>query len=118
MTTEQVAPGVSALLAACQPGAPRILIARTGERSGYLIAVMPPEGPYVSGARLLVGDVHRISPGGDPEKWRAWLWPEAGGGMHVTRTCEAVDAGDLKRLGERLQKRADKDGPWWAGEAT
>jgi hypothetical protein len=34
--------------------------------------------------------------------------------MHVTRTCEAVDAGDLKRLGERLQQRADKDGPWWA----
>ena len=34
--------------------------------------------------------------------------------MHVTRTCEAVDAGTLERLGERLQQRADKDGPWWA----
>jgi hypothetical protein len=94
---------------------PRILIASTGERSGLVIAVMPPSDPYTSSARLLVGDVHRISFDEDPEKWRAWLWPEAGGAMHVTRTCEAVDAGDLKRLGERLQKRADKDGPWWGG---
>jgi hypothetical protein len=97
---------------------PRILIASTGERSGFIIAVMPPEGPYVSGARLLVGDVHRISFDEDPEKWRAWLWPEANGALHVTRTCEAVDAADLKRLGERLQKRADKGGPWWGGGAS
>ena len=116
MTTEQVAPGVSALLAACQPGAPRIRIARTGERSGYLIAVLPPGGPYTSGAVLAVGDF-RISHDGELEKWRAWLWPEAGGAMHVARACEAVDAGDLKRLGERLHQRADKSGPWWAGEA-
>ena len=98
--------------------APQILIASTGERSGLVIAVMPPEGPHVSGARLAVGDVHRISFDEDPEKWRAWLWPEAGGAMHVTRTCKAVDAGDLKRLGERLQQRADKDGSWWSGGAA
>jgi hypothetical protein len=104
--------------ARCPVGAPRIHIARDGERIGFVIAGLPPEGPYVSGARLVVGDVHRISCDGEPEKWRAWLWPEAGGVMHVTRTCEAVDAGTLKRLGERLQKRADKDGPWWGGEAT
>ena len=112
-TAEEVAPP-----ARCQPGAPRILIASTGERGGFVIASMPPEGPYTSGARLLVGDVHRISPGEGPEKWRAWLWPEAGGAMHVTRSCEAVDAGDLERLGERLQKRADKDGAWWDGGAS
>jgi hypothetical protein len=104
----------------CQPGAPRIRIASTriastGERSGYLIAVMPPGGPYTSGAVLAVGDFFRISHDGEPEKWRAWLWPEAGGAMHVARSCEAVDAGDLKRLGERLQGRADKDGAWWGG---
>jgi hypothetical protein len=102
----------------CEAGAPRIRIASTGERSGYLIAVMPPEGPYTSGAVLAVGDVHRSSPDGEPGKWRAWLWPEAGGAMHVARACEAVDAGDLKRLGERLQQRADKDGPWWGGGAS
>jgi hypothetical protein len=104
--------------ARCQAGAPRILIASTGERSGLVIAVTPPESPYVSGARLTVGDVHRISFDEDPEKWRAWLWPEAGGVMHVTRACEAVDASDLGRLGDRLQKRADKDGPWWGGEVA
>jgi hypothetical protein len=37
--------------------------------------------------------------------------------MHVARSCEAVDAGDLERLGERLQQRADKS-PWWGGETT
>jgi hypothetical protein len=99
-------------------GTPRILIASTGERSGLVIAIMPPSDPYTSSARLLVGDVHRISYGGEPEKWRAWLWPEAGGALHVTRTCEAVDAGTLERLRERLQKRADKNGPWWSGGAA
>src|SRR5476651_674005 len=84
----------------------RVLIATTGPHSGLVIAVMPPESLYVNSARLAVGDIHRISPDGEPEKWRAWLWPEAGGALHVTRSCEAVDAGDLKRLGERLQKRA------------
>jgi hypothetical protein len=109
---------VSAPPARCQPGAPRIIIASTGPRSGLVIASMDPEGPYVSGARLTVGDVHRISFDEDPEKWRAWLWPEAGGALHVTRTCEAVDADALERLGERLQKRADKTGPWWGGGAS
>jgi hypothetical protein len=94
---------------------PRILIASTGERSGLVIAVMPPEDPYTSSARLVVGDVYRINRDDQPEKWRAWLWPEAGGALHVTRSCEAVDAGELERLHERLQKRADKDGPWWGG---
>jgi hypothetical protein len=104
--------------ARCQAGAPRILIASTGERSGLVVASMPPESPYVFGARLVVGDVYRISPDGDPEKWRVWLWPSPGGVMRATQHCEAVDAGDLKRLGERLQKRADKDGPWWGGGTT
>ena len=56
--------------ARCEAGAPRIRIARTGERSGYLIAVLPPGGPYTSGAVLAVGDF-RISHDGELEKWRA-----------------------------------------------
>jgi len=112
MIAEECAPP-----ARCPAGAPRIRIASTGERSGFVIAVMPRKDPYTSSARLAVGDVYRISRDDQPEKWRAWLWPEAGGAMHVTRTCEAVDAGDLRRLGERLQQRADKS-PWWGGEAT
>jgi hypothetical protein len=97
--------------------APRILIARTGDRDGYVVAVMPRDDPNVSGQRLVTGDVRRTSPDGEPEKWRAWLWPSAGGAMHVTQSCEAVDAAAVERLRERLQKRADKE-PWWAEGAA
>jgi hypothetical protein len=97
---------------------PELRIARTGERSGFVIAVMPPKDSYNSGARLVAGDVFRISRDEEPEKWRAWLWPSAAGVMHVTQHCEAVDAGTVQRLLARLQKRADKDGPWWDGESS
>ena len=97
--------------------APRIAIASTGERDGLIIAVMPAADEYTSGAALAVGSVYQTSPDGKPEKWRAWLWPEAGGALHVTQHCEAVDAADLKRLGELVQKRAGKDGPWWGASS-
>lgn len=97
--------------------APRILIARTGERQGLVIAVMPPQDQYTSSERVAVGDVYQTSPDGQPEKWRAWLWPSAGGAMHVTRSCEAVDAAAVERLRERLQKLADKE-LWWAEGAA
>ena len=92
---------------------PRILIALTGDRDGLVIATMPPVDEYTSGARLVVASFYRISRDDQAEKWRAWLWPEAGGALHVTRSCEAVSAGTPEQLRERLQKRADKDGPWW-----
>jgi hypothetical protein len=96
---------------------PQILIARTGERAGYVIAAMPSEAEHVSGLRLVTGSIHRTSPDGEPEKWRAWLWPSAGGAMHVTQSCEAVDGAAVERLRERLQNRADKE-PWWAEGAA
>jgi hypothetical protein len=98
-------------------GSPRIAIARTGERDGLVIAVVPGEDPYVSSARLVVGDVRRISRDGEPETWRAWLWPRHGGAMHVTQSCAAIDAGTPELLLGKLQQRADGDGPWWRGAA-
>jgi hypothetical protein len=91
----------------------RIGIARTGTRTGYLIAVMAACSPYVSAERLVVGDVRRISPDEEPEEWWAWLWPVAGGSMHTTASCDAADAETPEKLLERLQKRADKTGAWW-----
>ena len=38
--------------------------------------------------------------------------------MHTTRSCDAIDSKTFAGLQVRLQKRADKDGPWWGGEAT
>ena len=96
---------------------PQVAIARTGERDALVIAVMPAPDSYTSGARLVVGSIYRNSPDGEPENWRAWLWPAAGGEMHVTRSCEAIDAGTPEKLQEKLQKRAGR-GPWWAGEAS
>jgi hypothetical protein len=97
---------------------PRILIARTGERFGLVIATMPAANEYTNGARLAVGSVYRISHDDSPEKWRAWLWPIPGGAMHVTQHCDAVDAGTPVLLCRRIQERADQDGPWWDSEAT
>jgi hypothetical protein len=96
---------------------PRILIALTGDRDGLVIATMPPVDEYTSGARLAVGSVCRVSRDDEAAKWRAWLWPSAGGVMHVTRSCEALSAGGTEHLRERLQKRADA-GLWWSGTAA
>lgn len=92
--------------------APRILIARTGDRQGLVIAVLPPQDQYTSSERVVVGDVRQISPDDQPETWRAWLWPVAGGALHVTRSCDAADAASPEKLLEKLQKRAE-GGPWW-----
>jgi hypothetical protein len=101
--------------------APQILIARTGPRDGLVIAAMPGKDPYTSGTRLVVGSVYRTSPDdkpvNQPGNWRAWLWPAAGGAMHVTQSCEAIDAATTEKLLERLRKRAGH-GPWWGGEAS
>jgi hypothetical protein len=107
--------------------APHIAIttALTGDRSGYVIATMPPEGqehlaPSArtrTGTVLVVGSIYRISRDDEPEKWRAWLYPSAGGDMAVTQSCDAVDADTAARLRERLRKRAGK-GPWWSAMAA
>ncbi len=94
--------------------APIVSIAMTGDRSGLIIATIPAPDRYHSGARLVVGDVRRISADGEPEAWKAWLWPAAGGVMHVTQSTGAIEAKTAKRLGERLQERAGKQGPWWS----
>lgn len=96
---------------------PRICLASTGERGGYLIAVLPPPEGFHNGPRLVVGDVRRVSADGEPEHWKAWLWPVAGGVMHVTQNCDAAENASPVRLLDRLQKRAEKE-PWWERGAT
>lgn len=99
---------------------PLIRIALTGNREGYVIAAIPPPGqehlPPSQQTRgwttLVTGDVRRISADGEPEKWRAWLWPQAGGALPVTRSCDAADAGSIGALLGKLRKRAGKE-PWW-----
>jgi len=97
---------------------PRIAIALSGGRSGYVVAVLPPADGYHSGPVLAVGSVLRTDGDGEAETWRAWLWPAAGGAVHVTRSCAVADAEGPGVLAGKLQKRCDKDGPWWrAGDA-
>jgi hypothetical protein len=98
--------------------AAQIAIACTGPRDGFVIAAMPSEDPYISSERLVVADVRRISPDGAAELWRAWLWPAAGGAMHVAQSCEAIDAATTVELLERLRKRAGKGGQWWGRDAA
>jgi len=90
---------------------PQVVIARNGERSGFVVASIV-TGQYRMGLRLVVGQVYRDSKEDAPENWRAWLWPQAGGDMAVTQSCEAVDAGTLDKLSDKLRRRAAKE-PWW-----
>lgn len=102
---------------------PQIILARTGQRDALVIAAIPPGGQEqrapsaqtLRGETLVVGCAYRFSKDGEvPEDWRAYLWPVAGGNMHVTQSCEAVGAPALGQLRDKLQKR----GPWWDGEGS
>lgn len=103
----------------------RIELALTGPSSGYVIAILPPPDGHWSGARLVVGDVRDLSaydqpegfPRKGPEAWKAWLWPEAGGALHVTQTCQAAEAGSAEKLLEKIRRTA-KAGPWWRDGAA
>jgi len=96
---------------------PLVRIAMTGDRHGYVIAVMPAPDRYGNGERLVTGDVRRISADGEPEAWKAWLWPVAGGAGRHGQSCEAVESPNQVRLLERLQQRADKESWWERGES-
>lgn len=100
---------------------PTLHVATRGPRDAWLVATAAPQGQEHlppsqrtnMGTALVVGSLYRRSEDGKPEDWRAWLWPVAGGDMRMTQSCEAFDGASPERLRERLQKRADKDGPWW-----
>jgi hypothetical protein len=91
---------------------PQVKVALTGDRSGFVIAVMPPDDGYHGGRVLAVGSVLRVDGDGEPEEWRAWLWPSAGGAAHVSQSCPVIDAGKPDALRDKLQKRAG-EGAWW-----
>ena len=92
---------------------PQITIALTGPHRGYVVATMPAPDEHTFPARLLVGDVRDNSGDGHGEKWLAWLWPKAGGEMHVTQHCEALHAATPEQLADRLQRHANRLGEWW-----
>jgi hypothetical protein len=96
---------------------PLIRVAMTGDRHGYVIAVMLAPDRYRGGECLVVGDVRRISADGEPEAWKAWLWPVAGGSVPVTQSCDAVESPNPVRLLDKLQKRADGES-WWERGAS
>jgi hypothetical protein len=89
-----------------------VKVALTDERVGFVIATTEPTDGYHSGQVLAVGAVLRINGDGEPEAWQAWLWPQAGGALHVAQSCAAVEAGTSVELAEKTRKRAAK-GAWW-----
>jgi hypothetical protein len=105
---------------------PLVHVALSGDRLGFVIAALAHEGEEElapsrqvhRGRRLVVGNVYRVSADGEPEAWKAWLWPVAGGDTRTGQSCEAAEAASAGALGELLQKRAWKHGPWWQGGAA
>lgn len=88
---------------------PMVKVALDSDRSGSVIAVTEPEDAYHSGPSLVVGTVRRQDSG----TWRAWLWPETGGALHISQSCNAVEAPTSDALTGKLRKRVAKDGAWW-----
>jgi hypothetical protein len=84
---------------------------------GYIIATVPVESEYTFPVRIAVGDYRQVSADGEPEVWKAWLWPVAGGAMHVTRSVAAAERPTEAALLETLQQRARK-APWWGQAAA
>ena len=92
----------------------RIELAPRGA-GGYVIATVPVEAEYTFPVRIAVGDYRQVSEQPN-ENWKAWLWPVAGGAMHVTRSCAAAERPTEALLLAALQQRARK-APWWAAAA-
>lgn len=95
-----------------------ISVAMASESHGWVMAVIPSGDRLVMGTTLVVGSVRGNNgwdsePGGTVE-FKAWLYPQPGGAIHLGTHCDAVTAGDVKALRDRLQKRHDKQGPWWS----
>lgn len=98
----------------------RVALHLDGDRRGYVIASVPHEGeghlPTTSrtrlGTTLVVGSACRVDADGEPEAWKAWLSPLAGGNMRMGQSCDALTAGSPQKLAEALRKRADR-GAWW-----
>lgn len=92
---------------------PMTKVALDSEGRGYVITVTEPLDGYHSGTVLATGSVLRVSGDGRPDEWKAWLWPEAGGALHVAQSCQAETAASPAQLQEKLRKRVAKHGPWW-----
>ena len=95
-----------------------ISVAMSGDSHGWVMAVIPSPDRLVMGTTLAVGSVRGNNgwdsePGGTVE-FKAWLWPEPGGALRLGTHAEAVTAASPDALRDKLQKRADKDGPWWS----
>jgi hypothetical protein len=90
-----------------------VRVARTGPRTADIIATVPSGDQYLSPVTIVVGSCRRISADEEPELWRAWLWPAAGGSMHVTQSCNAVERPTLRMLEKALIRRVAKEGAWW-----
>ena len=91
---------------------PMVRVALTSDRNGFVIEGTEPSDGYHAGHVLVVGSVLRIDGDVEAEEWRAWLWPLAGSGLHVSQHCDTVDAGTSGELQDKLRKRRG-EGKWW-----
>jgi hypothetical protein len=90
-----------------------VRVARTGDRTADIVVTVPSGDEYLSPVTIVVGSCRRSSADEDPEKWKAWLWAAAGGSMHVTQSCNAVERPTLRMLEKALIRCLVKDGAWW-----
>lgn len=95
-----------------------ISVAMASESHGWVIAVIPSEDRLVMGTSLVVGSVRGnngfdCEPGGTVE-FKAWLFPFPGGAIRLGTHAEAVTGATPDVLRGKLQKRHDRQGPWWS----
>jgi hypothetical protein len=92
----------------------------TSGRSGFIVAVetadRPPGTGYdwdATGTYSVVGKVHRTSPDGEPEEWKAWLLPVAGQCPPRGQSVTARTAPATAMLAAKLRDLHEAKGAWW-----
>jgi hypothetical protein len=91
----------------------RIIVSRCAERSADVIARVKPE-PGSLPDFVMIGQASRISADGEPEEWKAWLWPKGGEYPPHGQHCDALtrpSCGDIEAL---PNKRLKAEGRWWS----
>lgn len=87
---------------------PQIIVTPKGDRSGCLMART--EGvPDVQVGQLVL----RASPEGQPEQWKAWLWPVGGQHPSLMKSVKAMTRASTTDIEAVLNGLVECEGQWW-----
>jgi hypothetical protein len=93
----------------------------TTARTGFIIAIettdQKPGSGYDwdgDGTAVVAGQIYRSSEDGNPERWTAWLWKQAGHYPATGQHSAVMSvAGPPSEVARKLRKQHQAKGAWW-----